>query len=69
MRAKGATLGKGKKKGAVKVTPTSLVVTLKAAQRRRAQKCLRETGKITLGFREVEVTKLSDLVNAAVIVN
>lgn len=62
--------GKGKRrKGEVKVTPTSVVFTLKARQRARAEKCLKNTGKITLGFREVEVTKLADLVNSSVIVN
>lgn len=65
--AKKAARKSGKKQ--VKVTPTSLVITLDAAQKRKAQKCLRETGRITLGFQEVEVTKLGDLVNAAVIVN
>lgn len=58
-----------KKSGALKVTVKGLTLTLNAAQKRKAQACLRETGKITLGFQEVASTKLTDLANASVIVN
>jgi hypothetical protein len=34
-----------------------------------AQKCLEQSGKISFRFKEVAVTKLSDLANADVIVN
>jgi hypothetical protein len=58
-----------KKSGALKVTATGLTIKLTAAQKRKAQACIRETGKITLGFQEVESTKLTDLANASVTVN
>lgn len=57
------------KRGNVKVTPSSVVFTLNAAQQKQAQKCLAETGRIKLGFKEVSVTKLGDITNGSVIVN
>jgi hypothetical protein len=52
-----------------KVTDDKITVTLSGADRAKALKCIRETGKISLSMREVEVTKLSDLHNASVTVN
>jgi hypothetical protein len=57
------------RKSTAKVAADKVTVTLSGADRARAAKCLRETGKITLGVREVSVTKLSDLHNAWIIVN
>ncbi|MDR3632352.1 MAG: hypothetical protein P4L84_00870 [Isosphaeraceae bacterium] len=51
------------------VAPGAIVVTLDAAQQQRAQECLAQTGKITIGFKEVAVTKLGEIVDAEVIVN
>lgn len=66
---KGAAKGASKRRGNVKVTPTSVVFTLNAAQKQQAKKCLAETGRIRLGFKEVSVTKLGGLANAEVTVN
>lgn len=57
------------KRGNVKVNRSSVVFTLNAAQQRQAKKCLAETGRVRLGFKEVSVTKLGDLTNGSVIVN
>jgi hypothetical protein len=66
---KAAAKGASKKRGNVKVTPSSVVFTLNAAQKQQAKKCLAETGQIRLGFKEVAVTKLGGLANAEVTVN
>jgi hypothetical protein len=63
------TTKRASKKAALKLSAQGLTITLNAAQKRRAQACLRETGKITLGFQEVASTKLGDLVHAEVIVD
>jgi hypothetical protein len=69
---KGAAKGAAKKgaaRGNVKLTSNSVVFTLNAAQKQQAKKCLAETGRIRLSFKEVSATKLGGLANAEVIVN
>jgi len=69
---KGAAKGAAKKgggRGNVKITPSSVAFTLNAEQKQQAKKCLAETGRIRLSFREVSVTKLSGVADAIVIVN
>jgi hypothetical protein len=66
--AKGASKA-ASKRGNVKITPSSVVFTLNEAQKRQAKKCLAETGRITMRFKEVGVTRLGGLANAEVIVN
>lgn len=68
---KGATSSKATKarKRNVKITSTAVVVSLDGTLKRRAQQCLRDTGKITLGFEEVSSTRLNDLADAIVTVN
>jgi hypothetical protein len=56
-------------KSSAKVTADKVTVTLSGADRAKAMKCIRETGKISLSAREVEVTKLSDLNNAIIVIN
>jgi len=56
-------------KSVAKVSADKVVVTLTGADRAKALKCIRETGKVSLSTREVEVTKLSDLHNHLIIVN
>lgn len=68
-RAKKATTKAAKggaKKRSLKLTPTAAAFTI---DRRKAQKCLAETGKITLGFKEIGTTRLSELTDAIVTVN
>jgi hypothetical protein len=58
-----------KRKGNLKVTPTSAVFTLNATQKRQAEQCLKETGRITLSVREIATTKLNELTTAVFAVN
>ncbi len=46
---------KGKSKSAA---PHSITIKLTAAQQKQAQKCLERSGKITLRFKEISVTRL-----------
>lgn len=41
-------------------TPHTLVVSLSAANQRKAQSCLEKSGKITFSLKEVSVTKLPE---------
>lgn len=63
--SKSSTAGKS----TAKVSADKVVVTLSGADRAKALKCIRETGKISLSTKEVEVTKLSDLHNHIIVVN
>lgn len=56
-------------KSVAKVTADKVTVTLTGADRAKALKCIKETGKVSLSTREVAVTKLSDLHNHIIIVN
>lgn len=51
----------------VAVSAGRATITLSAADTARAEECLRETGKISLGLREGRVTRLTDLVDNDVI--
>ena len=53
-------------KNTVAVSGGKAQITLDVAE---AEKCLRENGKITLGLREVGVTRLRDLTNAIITIN
>lgn len=46
-----------------------LVIELDESARLAAEACLNETGRITIGIREVSVTKLGEPTDAMVIVN
>ncbi len=42
------------------ITPAALVFYLDEEHREKAQECLRKSGKITISFREITVTKLPE---------
>ena len=67
--AKASSKAAAPAKSTAKVTDDKITVTLSGADRAKALKCIRETGKVSLSAREVSVTKLSDLHNALIIVN
>lgn len=50
--------------------PGALVVSLESEEmQKRIAQCMKETGKVTFGMREVSVTKLGEMTDMAVIVN
>ncbi|MEK6301315.1 MAG: hypothetical protein AABO41_11375 [Acidobacteriota bacterium] len=51
------------------LTHGAVVISLSASHQKRAQQCLKESGKITLGLKELSVTRLGQIVDALVIVN
>jgi len=59
----------GRTKASAVVAEGALIVTLGAAQKKKAEECLKQTGKITMGFKEISVTKLGEMVDADVIIN
>lgn len=76
VKAAAAKVGAAIKKPAARPARTQVSVsrgkatlTLSAADTARAEQCLRETGKISLGLREVRVTSLRDLADNEIIVN
>jgi len=69
MATKKAATKKAASRSSAKVSADKVTVTLSGADRAKAMKCIRETGKISLSAREVEVTKLSDLNNAIIVIN
>ena len=56
-------------KSTAKVSADKVTFALAGADRAKALKCIRETGKISLSAKEVEVTKLSDLNNCIIVIN
>jgi hypothetical protein len=47
--------------GRIIVTEEAIVISLSAAERRKAQKCLAKTGKITFAVKEHSITKLPQI--------
>ena len=61
-----------KKEGNAKLVtaPGALVLAIDAEHmKQRMDECIRKTGKVTFGIREVSVTKLGEMTDAFVIVN
>lgn len=49
--------------GRIIVTEEAIVISLSAAERRKAQRCLAKTGKITFSVKEHSVTKLPQILD------
>jgi hypothetical protein len=47
--------------GKIIVTEDAIVISLTPAERRKAQKCLQKTGKITFSVKQHSVTKLPQI--------
>jgi len=62
-----------KKKEAVHhviVTPSAIVITLDEKQQRQAKECLKKSGKLTLAFKELSITRLPEMgANSSVIID
>jgi hypothetical protein len=57
-------------KASVVAAHGALVITMDPNEMKSAmEKCVRETGKVKFGIREISVTKLGDMSDAAVTVN
>jgi hypothetical protein len=49
--------------GGIIFTENAIVITLNAADKRKAQNCLKKSGKITFSVREHSVTKLPQILD------
>lgn len=49
--------------GRIIVTEDAIVISLSPAEKRKAQKCLQKTGKITFSIKEHSVTKLPQILD------
>ena len=53
----------GTASGRIVVTEDAIVISLSAAEKRKAQRCLEKTGKITFSVMEHSVTKLPQILD------
>ena len=62
--------GRPDHRASVVVAPGALVLSIDSDKMKElVDKCVRETGKVSFGIREITVTKLGELTEADVIVN